>query len=104
MSICSKPGCPEIATDHGRCATHRREVVGTGSRGSTSAWRRIRAKVLKRDGHRCTWIEDGHRCAATEQLMVHHIVHVRDGGDDSLGNLRAVCHPHHVALHTNTNF
>lgn len=100
MSICSKPGCPETATDHGRCATHRREVVGTGSRGSTSTWRRLRAKALKRDGYRCTWVEGGKRCTATKQLKVHHIVHVNQGGDDSLTNLRTLCHPHHVEAHT----
>lgn len=99
--ICAKPGCPDPATDHGRCAMHRPEVVGTGSRGSGRGWRKLRAQALERDGHRCTHrTESGHRCGATEELAIHHIILVRDGGDDSLGNLTTLCRAHHEQAHT----
>ncbi len=56
-------------------------------------WRERRAKVLERDGHRCTVLmRNGSRCRdrATE---VDHIV---PGDDHRLDNLRAICAWHHA--------
>ncbi len=55
-------------------------------------WKRLRARVLDRDGHRCTRLEHGARCTqrATE---VDHID--RDNGD-SPGNLASLCTWHHA--------
>ena len=56
--------------------------------GSTSAWRRRRALILDRDGHRCQYPG----CTATQQLEVHH----KDGNwrNDNPGNLETRCLAH----------
>ena len=56
-------------------------------------WPKIRARVLKRDGHRCTWVTGDGRCpeAATD---VDHII---AGNDHRDINLRSLCGPHHRA-------
>jgi 5-methylcytosine-specific restriction enzyme A len=55
-------------------------------------WRTIRAAVLRRDGHQCTWVHNGQRCIqqATE---VDHIRPMTD--DHSLASLRSLCTMHH---------
>jgi hypothetical protein len=74
-----------------RCDLHPTRWRGGGTR----AWRVQRARILERDGHRCTHVDAyGQRCHVTEQLQVHH----RIGGhvinvDDSL--LVTVCRKHH---------
>jgi 5-methylcytosine-specific restriction protein A len=56
-----------------------------------SNWRAIRAAVLRRDGHQCTWVHDGQRC--TQQAIdVDH--RDRQGGDHP-ANLRSLCTTHH---------
>ena len=42
----------------------------TTGQGSTSAWRKVRAEVLRRDGHRCRLQHDGCTLDAAE---VHHV-------------------------------
>lgn len=70
----------------------------TGWAGSTRRrrlpvdWPARRARVLQRDGHACTWIQDdGLRCAA-HATDVDHIVRGEDHSDD---NLRSLCSFHH---------
>lgn len=60
------------------------------SRGSTTRWRRLRAYVLVRDGHRC------HVCGgpATE---VDHVVPRALGGTDDMANLKAICRKDNLA-------
>lgn len=60
--------------------------------GSTRAWRRVRSRVLQRDGHRCQ------QCGgpATE---VDHLIPVADGGSDVIANLQSVCSDCHDRLH-----
>ncbi len=62
----------------------QRHVVTTWQGGSTRAWRRLRAQVLARDGHRCQ------RCG---QPATHadHITPKAAGGTDNLDNLEALC-------------
>ena len=43
-------------------------------KGSTRKWREQRARVLERDGFRCTALVGGERCGATSNLHVDHIV------------------------------
>ncbi|ONI73096.1 hypothetical protein ALI144C_44920 [Actinosynnema sp. ALI-1.44] len=59
------------------------------SGGSTRAWRRIRARVLARDGHRCQVQLDGCTLTATE---VHHTRGRAITGDDER-YLVASCKP-----------
>lgn len=58
----------------------------------TQAWKRMRARVLERDGHRCTASD----CStplrgAGGRLVVDHVVERRDGGADQVSNLRSLC-------------
>ena len=54
-------------------------------------WPQLRARVLRRDKHRCTWIENNERCPnkATD------VDHRRAGDDHSESNLRSLCADHH---------
>lgn len=55
-------------------------------------WPAIRARVMRRDGHRCVWLlPSGARCPnpATD------VDHVGANWDHSDENLRALCEPHH---------
>lgn len=54
-------------------------------------WKTLRAQTLARDGHTCTWIEDGERCT-NEGTDCDHI---GDPEDHSLDNLCTLCGPHH---------
>jgi 5-methylcytosine-specific restriction enzyme A len=56
-------------------------------------WPKIRARVLKRDGYRCTWLmRSGRRCKqpGTE------VDHIGDKHDHSEANLRTLCAHHHT--------
>ena len=63
-------------------------------RTTTTTWRRTRLRVLARDGHQCTWVEDGERCTATADEVDHIVPHSQGGTDDD-DNLRSLCGPHH---------
>lgn len=56
-------------------------------------WSAIRARILQRDGHRCTWIEHGQRCAERGT----DVDHIRPGDDHDDANLRTLCQTHHKA-------
>ena len=56
------------------------------SGGSTAAWRKLRAEILRRDGHRCQIRLPGCTTVATEVDHIYGKVH----GDDPTG-LRAAC-------------
>lgn len=55
-------------------------------------WPTIRARILRRDEHRCTWMTNGHRCTAPATDVDHR----RPGDDHSDANLRSLCGPHHA--------
>lgn len=57
--------------------------------GGTTAWQKLRARVLARDGHRCQ------ACGASAPLQVDHIVPRQHGGSDALSNLQTLCQPCH---------
>src|SRR5687767_279152 len=63
-------------------------------RTTTPQWRATRRRILKRDSHRCTWMDHGERCSQPAN-QVDHIIPVADGGTDEDTNLRALCTPHH---------
>ncbi len=56
-------------------------------------WPKLRAQVLKRDGHRCTWNlpKSGARCPRPATDVDHKV----PGNWHGLENLRALCGTHH---------
>jgi len=78
--ICLDCGAPIPMGRATRCKAHarpRRIVAGT-------AWRSVRAKVLKRDGYRCRY------CGEKATSVDHVLPHSR-GGTDAPENLVACC-------------
>lgn len=65
-------------------------------RTGTSWWKTTRARILRRDQHRCTWTDDGNRCIAPA-TDVDHIINEAAGGTDDDDNLRSLCPRHHRA-------
>ena len=95
LRICNEPGCPQIAGDGGKCATHQaqRERTARAQRptpaqqGYDGAWRKIRAAHLAKHPY-CE------RCPA-RATDVDHIIAKRNGGTDDEDNLQSLCHAHH---------
>ena len=54
------------------------------SNGSTTAWRKLREIVIRRDGGTC-------QLCGMEGNHVDHVIPRRLGGDDSLSNLQLLC-------------
>ena len=55
----------------------------------------VRRVVWRRDDSRCTFIsDDGHRCAATHRLQLHHDDPFARGGLATVANLRLLCAMH----------
>ena len=73
-SVCSVPDCPRFTP----CPIHRTWNATNGWR-----WSRLRAQVLERDRDRCV-------CSA-RATIVHHLIPLAAGGDDTLANLRSLC-------------
>lgn len=63
------------------------------STGSTRGWRRLRALVLDRDGHRCKLPRPDGRPGECGAFATHvdHVVPRKRGGQDVPANLRAAC-------------
>lgn len=47
----------------------------------------IRHSVMERDGYACVF------CGSTQELSLDHITRVREGGPDTIDNLRVLCMP-----------
>ena len=99
LHICPMPGCA-LTSDECTDPAHTpggwtpEEVRGTSTeRGYGAAWRRKRRDVLARARHRCA-ICNG---PASE---VDHITPRSEAGDDTPGNLRALCRDCHKAKTT----
>lgn len=99
MRPCIEPSCPRLTTGtrckvHERANRRRRKQQGlTGKRGSTTAWRRLRRRVIARAGYRCEW-PGCDKVFPAHPAEVHH----KDGNsrNNSINNLEALCHDHHV--------
>jgi 5-methylcytosine-specific restriction endonuclease McrA len=94
LKACLTPRCPNYTEKGGRCPScrvkHRvaRAAEGlTGSRPDTPEIRRLRRRIRRRDGNRCT------ECGSREQLEVHH----RNGNarDNAQSNLVTLCRDCH---------
>lgn len=57
-------------------------------------WKNIRAAILERDGHQCTWMIGPIRCPGRIHLEVDHI---GDPQDNDPANLRTLCKRHHAS-------
>lgn len=53
----------------------------------------LKKKVFSRDGDECV------RCGKSENLVCHHIIPVKDGGDTQKDNLATLCNNCHLEAH-----
>lgn len=91
-SICGQVGCPQIATNGGRCDEHQRQAWAGSDRRATLPrnWATITRRILDRDGYRCQIRDPGCTLLATE------VDHIDDRDDHRPANLRGACHPCHA--------
>jgi 5-methylcytosine-specific restriction endonuclease McrA len=73
--VCAAP------SDQSRCPEHRTKKRN----GSTSAWRKVRAKVIERDKGICSY------CGDPGSNEVDHVVPLDAGGTDDMENLVCAC-------------
>jgi 5-methylcytosine-specific restriction enzyme A len=90
-TVCSVPGCPEVAVRYGRCETHA-QAERRRRHETTRAWGKLRQRVLDRAGGRCE------RCGGVADDP-HHVVGRVDGGPDTMANLEALCEGCHAEEH-----
>jgi 5-methylcytosine-specific restriction protein A len=85
-SPCTWPSCPRLAVNRSRCALHQPKpwVKATPQVGGGRPWRRLRERVLERDGHRCAY------CGGVAEV-VDHVINKARGGPDSEDNCVASC-------------
>jgi 5-methylcytosine-specific restriction protein A len=65
-------------------------------------WRQLRATILKRDGHQCTWTVNGHRCTNPATDVDHRNRHIQSDDPSNLQSLCTTHHAHKTALEGNT--
>ena len=57
-------------------------------------WARVRRTALEKAGYRCS------RCSKAGRLEVHHVQHLKDGGQPfDLNNLAVLCRNCHIHTH-----
>lgn len=88
--------CGRLTRQGSYCAAHSRpwsrrspSSIATDQRG----WAKVRAEVLRRDWNACV------RCGDPDNLQVHHIVPVSEGGANVIANLETLCASCHRAAH-----
>jgi 5-methylcytosine-specific restriction endonuclease McrA len=68
------------------------------ARYDTARWRRLRDRVVARDGYRCTVAGCTTNTSRPRSLHVDHVIEVSDGGLFwDLANLKTLCWLHHGA-------
>lgn len=84
--------CPHVSRGDGRlfCTLFSVEITAK-EKYALGAWKRLRNKILDRDGGRCVV------CGSREHLHVHHID--GDATHDDQGNLVALCEFCHATAH-----
>jgi 5-methylcytosine-specific restriction endonuclease McrA len=70
----------------------RKPAEKAANRTGATVWREIREAILERDGYACK------RCAATDDLVVHHIVAWKKSMDNRPENLITVCRSCHAII------
>jgi hypothetical protein len=93
-TVCSDPGCPNVALRRGRCAAHARQVereweATRDQRGVLRGGRRVawRKRALDAAGNRCQRCRRG---PPTAELEVHHLGALHD--HDNVAVLCVDCH------------
>jgi len=56
-------------------------------------------QVILRDKGRCSFQKHERRCNHRRHLDIHHIIPVKDGGQNTVENLATLCEMHHIYLH-----
>jgi 5-methylcytosine-specific restriction protein A len=99
MQVYLCPGCGGQSPTCGRCTTcrrsdHRAQALEPERRArNRQAWRDARALTKRRDNYQCV------ECGRRDELEVHHVVSLRNGGDEyNLDNLVTLCRTHHRFL------
>lgn len=64
---------------------------------ATKEWKEARKKALEVN-NKCTI------CNSQENVDIHHKKKVKEGGDNSINNLIALCSSHHHKIHILDNF
>ncbi len=77
-----------------RCPAHQGAGTGWSHNRDRGAQATFRAVVLARDGHRCTTLEHGQRCAMTTDLRACHVVPLAFGGSYDIANGVTRCPEH----------
>lgn len=101
---CNQPFEPRDGHDCPRAGRRRPKPTSAADKiRATARWQRTRARILRRDGHRCTfgtydderyWLG---RCPVTKGVDVHHRQPIEQGGAPFAGdNLRTMCATHHA--------
>lgn len=89
-----KPKSPEhIAKLSG--SNHYRWKGGTKRNLSKKEWREVRLQVLERDGWCCCQCGNSN----PKSLIIHHIIHFDEGGQDTVENLITWCRSCHARYH-----
>jgi 5-methylcytosine-specific restriction endonuclease McrA len=83
-------------SDQRLCPQHRPTFKQRRGISSGRKAHELNQAALRRDGYRCTWVENGRRCTETTNLEVDHRVSIANGGTWALSNLQTLCHDHHV--------
>jgi len=101
---CLERGCTEYVYDGSRCPRHyaaaervRLANGGTGRRGSSHEWRKLRERAISRDDRKCCecGVTGSLEAFAGRALTVHHID--GDARHNRLNNLQTLC----VSCHRN---
>lgn len=87
LTACAEPGCPNPATDRGRCPTHQ-----LARRTFNGQWRRARSQAMRRTRGRC------HRCGRPATVG-HHRTYAAHGGPDTPANIEPLCTSCHRLEH-----
>lgn len=94
----SKSPSSQLFSEQLVSASHYNKTDINKTRKPISAY--TKHQVQLRDQGRCTHKDNvGNRCSSRRFLEIHHITPVSRGGDNSLDNLRVLCHGHHKVEH-----
>lgn len=60
-------------------------------------WNKLRKDCLKRDNHKCQFVENGKVCGYKKKVQIHHIIRKSDRPDLvwDINNVIALCPKHH---------